>query len=276
VLKKEFTWNETIWNPSMISTALWLDGSDNTTIFSDAGTTQATNDAAVQQWKDKSGNQRSGSQNTAGSRPTYSLAGLNNKPAIIFSSSKHLLLANFASSTTSNNWSLFVLANPTATTSSKTEGTGGVDAISGICNLIGGANGGSDASAGLSLGSNFIQSYEHGAAYAPVLAQAPNASPLSSIYELNLLNKQHRIYKNSSLLRSGLTSPKSAVFNRLASVGDSFGWGSYEGAVGEIIVTPGAPSSLLRSKIEGYLAHKWGLTANLPSDHPYKTVGPTP
>ncbi len=27
-------------------------------------------------------------------------------------------------------------------------------------------------------------------------------------------------------------------------------------------------------KAEGYLAHKWGLTSNLPSDHPYKYVSP--
>ena len=27
-------------------------------------------------------------------------------------------------------------------------------------------------------------------------------------------------------------------------------------------------------KIEGYLAHKWGLTADLPSNHPYKTTAP--
>ena len=27
-------------------------------------------------------------------------------------------------------------------------------------------------------------------------------------------------------------------------------------------------------KIEGYLAHKWGLTSDLPSSHPYKTTAP--
>jgi len=27
-------------------------------------------------------------------------------------------------------------------------------------------------------------------------------------------------------------------------------------------------------KAEGYLAHKWGLTGNLPSDHPFKNVAP--
>jgi len=29
-----------------------------------------------------------------------------------------------------------------------------------------------------------------------------------------------------------------------------------------------------RQKLEGYLAHKWGLTSNLPNDHPYKTTSP--
>jgi hypothetical protein len=30
-----------------------------------------------------------------------------------------------------------------------------------------------------------------------------------------------------------------------------------------------------RQKLEGYLAHKWGLAANLPADHPYKSAAPT-
>jgi hypothetical protein len=45
--------------------------------------------------------------------------------------------------------------------------------------------------------------------------------------------------------------------------------------VGEILMLP-YPSDVNRQKLEGYLAHKWGLTANLPGGHPYKTVGPTP
>jgi hypothetical protein len=51
---------------------------------------------------------------------------------------------------------------------------------------------------------------------------------------------------------------------------------SLTGAIGEIIVTASVLSTLNRQKTEGYLAHKWGLTASLPADHPYKTVGPTP
>jgi hypothetical protein len=42
----------------------------------------------------------------------------------------------------------------------------------------------------------------------------------------------------------------------------------------EIIGLPTAPSTDERQKIEGYLAHKWGLESNLPADHPYKTIAP--
>ena len=30
-----------------------------------------------------------------------------------------------------------------------------------------------------------------------------------------------------------------------------------------------------RQQLEGYLAWKWGLEANLPVDHPYKNAAPT-
>lgn len=44
------------------------------------------------------------------------------------------------------------------------------------------------------------------------------------------------------------------------------------GQIGEFIVT--SPSETIRQKLEGYLAHKWGLTANLPITHPYKNTPP--
>ena len=43
------------------------------------------------------------------------------------------------------------------------------------------------------------------------------------------------------------------------------------GDIGEIIVFNDNND---RQKIEGYLAHKWGLTANLPTNHPYKDSAP--
>lgn len=42
----------------------------------------------------------------------------------------------------------------------------------------------------------------------------------------------------------------------------------------EIIGFAGALSADDRRRMEGYLAHKWGLGANLPADHPYKSAAP--
>jgi hypothetical protein len=43
----------------------------------------------------------------------------------------------------------------------------------------------------------------------------------------------------------------------------------------EIVLTHSTMTTADRQKLEGYLAHKWGLTANLPAGHPYKSTPPT-
>ena len=48
----------------------------------------------------------------------------------------------------------------------------------------------------------------------------------------------------------------------------------FNGQLAEILVTGGSVSTATRQQVEGYLAHKWGLTANLPAGHPYKTTPP--
>ena len=47
------------------------------------------------------------------------------------------------------------------------------------------------------------------------------------------------------------------------------------GSISEVVLLDSVPTTSDRQKIEGYLAHKWGLEGNLPSDHPYKTQKPT-
>lgn len=53
----------------------------------------------------------------------------------------------------------------------------------------------------------------------------------------------------------------------------------FDGRVAEFFVVgalPGTGGTNISDfeKAEGYLAHKWGLTGNLPSDHPFKNVAP--
>ena len=54
---------------------------------------------------------------------------------------------------------------------------------------------------------------------------------------------------------------------------NSLGGYYYDGAVGEYIML-GTDSLEDRQKVEGYLAHKWGLEGNLPAGHPYKSSPP--
>lgn len=42
----------------------------------------------------------------------------------------------------------------------------------------------------------------------------------------------------------------------------------------ELVAVPAALSTADRQKVEGYLAHKWGLSESLPADHPYKSAPP--
>ena len=51
--------------------------------------------------------------------------------------------------------------------------------------------------------------------------------------------------------------------------------GGVVGKVGCIIIGTGVLSAVNRQKLEGWAAHKYGLTGNLPSGHPYKTLIPT-
>jgi len=46
------------------------------------------------------------------------------------------------------------------------------------------------------------------------------------------------------------------------------------GAIAEVVITGTTRSTADREKVEGYLAHKWGLTNSLPAVHPYKSAAP--
>ena len=55
---------------------------------------------------------------------------------------------------------------------------------------------------------------------------------------------------------------------------------TYGGKLFEFIAAQGQPGTgggdkTYKEQAEGYIAHKWGLTSNLPVSHPYKSVAPT-
>lgn len=52
------------------------------------------------------------------------------------------------------------------------------------------------------------------------------------------------------------------------------GGGFLDGFIAEIVFCSNFLTTADRERVEGYLAHKWGLTANLPAGHTYKTNPP--
>jgi hypothetical protein len=73
----------------------------------------------------------------------------------------------------------------------------------------------------------------------------------------------------SALVDTGSPNPNEAVV--------SIGRGDYEQPFGdlyEMIFVTFASSTDTKQKLEGYIAWKWGMQANLPVGHPYKTAPP--
>jgi len=81
-------------------------------------------------------------------------------------------------------------------------------------------------------------------------------------------------YEDSETVGSGVVTNSGPMIGASLNSGDAPQM-FFEGKIAEVLIVGHYPSEVEREKIEGYLAHKHGLTANLPSTHPYKTNAPT-
>ena len=277
-LAKSFTWNEMVWNPSMIQTALWLDAADASTVTTVSG--------AVSQWSDKSGNVRTFAQSNVSARPVLTSAGLNGKNVITFGSGL------FLGSATASDWgfmhgsqcSILGVAAPSSTANPGvsqqilgTRASGLNPGVQLIFRDLIPQNEGfthrvirSDANAAVDY---YTGDNTHPAANAAtiytVLSDPANATASSRSQIQFNGGSAFALNTESNAPTSSATAPQFAL--RLGNDTSSM-----TGYWAELVVTSSLLSVGIRQRIEGYLAWKWGLTANLPAGHPYKTVGPTP
>jgi hypothetical protein len=259
VLAKQFTWNESVWNPSMITTALWLDAADASSITLASG--------AVSQWNDKSGNGRNVSQSDSLLRPTVLPNAFNNKQSIVFSGSSNCRLLGGATGLTSTA-SIFVAVQDTGSTST----------IAGIYSsgISGGGFGIYRTTANIvtvdGIGANTTNSANSTSAIS-------QPSIIAGIYTQANTNGTS-IFFNGTLeetfASTGVTVDSPPTNFEIGGRSQGQPARVFQGNISEVIVLGLTASSDTRQRIEGYLAHKWGLEANLPNDHPYKTTGPTP
>jgi hypothetical protein len=284
-LRKDFLWNETVWNPSMISTALWLDAADASTVTESSG--------LISQVNDKSGNGRNFTASGA-ERPTYSANTLNSKAVFTFTGTQFLTSANAAST-----WNF--LHNSTGSSIFAVFKAGNVSAPNAAYLLLG-TSGGTTSNIGLNMfyddRSVFNRQNTAGVLISrgvPGSIVANNVFPnntvlantstilshrgdpgngTASLRSIGNVNGGANIGNNTST--DALTTSNATFTLQIGASGNGASGLPFVGYISEVVVAAGVASTDTRQRIEGYLAHKWALTANLPSDHPYKTVEPTP
>lgn len=243
----------TNWTPANITTALWLDAAASSTITTVSG--------AVSQWNDRSGNSRHGTQSDSNQRPTVNATGINGNPALSFDGD--------------NDW----LAFPTGFLNGTTSFT--------VAMVISGPTQQNDAIWGPSpsFGSGLELVYTS-TAFRPTLLRINNNDRIqSNLWSTNNTATLTTITASSTAtagwLNGSAVSAVSSAGNSALNFNGIYGLGRYSGGgfnaqmlMGEFIIMESSASTDDRQKLEGYLAHKWGLASSLPASHPYKSAAP--
>ena len=242
------------WTPADITTALWLDAADASTI--------TLNGSTVSQWRDRSGNGRHVAQATAVKQPTYTLAAQNNLNVLSFDGNNRSLFASSGVINIPQPFSRFVAAqflvknNQSVLLDSDTLNT--------QCVFYNGET-----------GTNWI------------VANGLVPDYMNYAYGTrDFLNHQHFHIVNGANSYWGIdgSSPTGPVNGgpggqagiRIGNIRTEFAPNyAFNGRVFEIVLVPYVIDTSDRQKLEGYLAWKWGTQSTLPADHPYKNGAPT-
>lgn len=230
-----------LWTPSQISTALWLDAADASTIV--------LNGSTVSQWNDKSGNDFHLSQATAADQPAYEATGFNGLPTVNWAAINHALRTSMSLPATDLN--LFCAAD----SNSLTQSTYILD-IETARRVF------------TTSGQIFSGSWN------PATSSITGAG--QRIYGFTTGPTNQIIYENGTA-KSTLAPIPAGVVSGIVALGNRFGANSFgmNGKMSEFVFVSGTLSTTDRQKLEGYLAWKWGLVNSLPAGHPYKDAPPT-
>ncbi len=258
----------TKFNPGNISgLTLWLDASDFSTLT-------FTGDN-VTRWKDKSSAGKDATQSTASRGPTYVI---DSKYKSLYFQRASTQFLEGPSLLTSTSFGIFLVYRTVAPASTQyvffdyKKGTGGT-------------------------GQNYLQhvivSSATGGAITysetPITLKDPTAQAITT-------NRYMYCYIDSpSNTTSNFTfngNPVTTTFTNggIANIAtDAYGYAlgalkttsvsltnTFDGYMNEVIVYLTEPTVIQRQQVEGYLAWKWGLVANLPSSHPFKLFPPPP
>lgn len=238
----------TPWTPANLTCSAWYDAADTSTITASLGT--------VSQWRDKSGNDRHANQPTAANPPATG-ASINGRNVLTFSSDS--LTVPYSADLQKANMGIFVVC----------KATGGTGAYR--CPLIARGPG----AEGYTFYASNVNDWQawggNGSAWQVLNGTAVT---LNSTVMLNMtMNSGTITLHQAGVLKETLTghipSPSAAL--TIGAAGTNY---YMAGDIAEIVYVGHTPSTEDRQKMEGYLVHKWGMTASLAANHPYKTAAP--
>ena len=249
--------------PAIIGLKVWLRADAVAT--NDPAQARADGDNFfVRRWNDQSGAANAAQQTTDELQPQWNpaVAGLNGRPALHFDGVNDLL--TLPAPPGQNSFCLIAVARTSLGHEVDPQGAAGVGGVSGQRYLWGASYGGDfNAGAGLSVGTNGVSVYEHGANYMPALAvcQAPIGA-VATIISVNYSNQQPFLYLQGNLARAGVPSPRAAS-TAPTQIG-SGAYGAFDGDVAEILVYDHALSESERRSIEEHLAVQYALRLPTP------------
>lgn len=263
----------TFWEPTCLGStvlAQWLDATETATM------TLVT--SAISQINDKSGNARNMTQATAAKRPVYSASGMGtNLPGFTFNGTQNTtkgsslagtsFVYNFGAS------SVFTVMKAAAINANRyiySEGNTGTTSnvsyspfVTSTTNTITSLQVNNANTSEVNLPTTSTTFFNN----TIMLGMMEDAGTTFYSYTNGTAQSQAK----TNYTRGGSTLTTSRIGARFRNNAET-GW--MAGVMGEFIVTNGVLSTLNRQKLEGYTAHKWGVSANLPAGHPYKTTPP--
>ncbi len=251
-------YNVNLWTPSSLTTSLWLDANDLSTLTYDGS-------FLVSQWNDKSGNGRN-AKTSGVSRPLLSISGFNINNMITFDGVEDYINLSSTSLFSSGNSNITIIAAYRAKVEYGLYGTLIANYPSGNFQYLFGGQLGYMTTWGIFNDSDLYLDDDD--------------------YRQNINIITVSVRRNGSFTGFKYGVQKNTVGNTASvysGTGTSSGWkiganysNSQKGNMDlyELICMNSAISDSDREKVEGYLAHKWRLAANLPDNHKYKNSAP--
>lgn len=254
------------WTPTQISTAIWLDAADSSTITLDSG--------AVSAWSDKSGNGIDATQTTAGYRPVVNTAALNGLDTLTFDGSDDFLYLDGAKTLTkaATVFTTFLVTSASVNTGATLKRLVNFslgDTTTGARHLLGllssqvrATQRRLDADAGYSK----YGTHTAGARMLEITSDWSGATITLGIDGT----------RSTSATGQGSGGTSNTASTEVAIGGTASVSGQcISGDIAELVCISGTVTTADRQKVEGYLAWKWGTQASLPSGHPYESAAPT-